>query len=42
MRKKDLITFDYGDSGKTAYFAVKIENGGKQGTWGPLVSALIP
>jgi hypothetical protein len=42
MRKKDLLQFDYGDSGKTAYFAVRIENGGRQGPWGPLVSALIP
>jgi hypothetical protein len=42
MRKKDLIQFDYDDSGKTAYFAVQIENGGKQGPWGPLASALIP
>jgi hypothetical protein len=41
-RKKDLIEFDYGDSGKTAYFAVQIENDGKKGPWGPLVSALIP
>jgi hypothetical protein len=41
-RKKDLIEFDFGDSGKTAYFAVQIENGGKKGPWGPLVSALIP
>ncbi|MHB9293261.1 hypothetical protein Holit_02382 [Hollandina sp. SP2] len=41
-RKKDLIEFDYGDSGKTAYFAVQIENDGKKGNWGPLVSALIP
>jgi hypothetical protein len=37
-----VIEFDYGDSGKTAYFAVQIENEGKKGTWGPLVSALIP
>jgi hypothetical protein len=29
------------DSGKTAYFAVQIENEGKKGPWGPLVSALI-
>jgi hypothetical protein len=42
MRKKDLIEFEFGDSGKTAYFAVQIENGGKQGNWGSLVSALIP
>ena len=41
-RKKDLIDFDFGDSGKTAYFAVQIENEGKKGPWGPLVSALIP
>jgi hypothetical protein len=41
-RKKDLIEFDFGDSGKTAYFAVQIENGGKKGPWGPVVSALIP
>jgi hypothetical protein len=41
-RKKDVIEFDYGDSGKAAYFAVQIENGGKKGPWGPIVSALIP
>jgi hypothetical protein len=41
-RKKDLVEFDFGDSGKTAYFAVIVENGGKQGPAGPLVSALIP
>jgi hypothetical protein len=41
-RKKDVIEFEFGDSGKTAYFAVQIENGGKQGPWGPLVNALIP
>jgi hypothetical protein len=41
-RKKDVIEFDYGDSGKTAYFAVQVENGGKKGPWGPMVSALIP
>jgi hypothetical protein len=41
-RKKDVIEFDFGDSGKTAYFAVQIENEGKKGPWGPLVSALIP
>ena len=42
QRKKDLIEFDYGDSGKTAYFAVQVENGGKKGPWGPMISALIP
>ena len=41
-RKKDVIPFEFGDSGKTAYFAVQIENEGKKGPWGPLVSALIP
>jgi hypothetical protein len=41
-RKKDLIEFDFNDSGKTAYFAVQIENEGKKGPWGPLVSAFIP
>jgi len=41
-RKKDLIDFEFADSGKTAYFAVQIENEGKKGPWGPLVSALIP
>jgi hypothetical protein len=42
QRRKDLVEFDFGDSGKTAYFAVQIENEGKKGPWGPLVSALIP
>jgi hypothetical protein len=41
-RKKDVIAFDYGESGKTAHFAVQVENDGKKGEWGPLVSALIP
>jgi hypothetical protein len=41
-RKKDLIEFGYDDSGKAACFAVQIENEGKKGPWGPLVSALIP
>jgi hypothetical protein len=42
QRKKDLIEFEFGDSGKTVYFAVQIENDGKKGPWGPMVSALIP
>jgi hypothetical protein len=42
QRKRDLIVFDYGDSGKTVYFAVQIENDGKKGSWGPLSFALIP
>jgi hypothetical protein len=41
-RKKDVMEFEFGDSGKTAYFAVQVENDGKKGPWGPLVSALIP
>jgi hypothetical protein len=41
-RKNDLIEFDFGDSGKMVYFAVQVENDGKKGPWGPLVSALIP
>jgi hypothetical protein len=41
-RKKDVVEFEYGDSGKTAYFVVIVENGGKQGPPGPPVSALIP
>ncbi|MDR2185082.1 MAG: hypothetical protein LBO80_05365, partial [Treponema sp.] len=41
-RKKNVIVFDYGDSGKTAYIAVQIENGGKKGPWGPIVPAIIP
>ncbi|MDR1250655.1 MAG: hypothetical protein LBK62_00655 [Treponema sp.] len=42
QRKKDLVEFEFGDSGKTAFFAVQIENDGKKGPWGPLVLALIP
>jgi hypothetical protein len=41
-RKKDVIEFEFGDSGKTVFFAVQIENEGKKGPWGPLVQALIP
>jgi hypothetical protein len=41
-RKKDVIEFAFDDSGKIAHFAVQIENEGKKGPWGPLVSALIP
>ena len=41
-RKKDLMEFAFEDSGKTAYFAVQVENEGKKGPWGPMVSALIP
>jgi hypothetical protein len=41
-RLKDVIQFDYTDSGKTAYIAVQVENGKKKGPWGPIVSAVIP
>jgi hypothetical protein len=41
-RKKDLVSFEYGDSGKTAHFAVQIENDRKKGPWGPMVQAIIP
>jgi hypothetical protein len=41
-RKKDVVEFGYNDSGKTVWFAIQIENGGKKGPWGPLLSALIP
>jgi hypothetical protein len=41
-RKKDLVEFGFNDSGSTAYFAVQIENEGKKGPWGPMISALIP
>jgi hypothetical protein len=41
-RKKDVIEFAFDDSGKTAYFAVQIENEGRKGPWGPITAALIP
>jgi hypothetical protein len=41
-RKKDVIEFEFGDSGKNCFMAVQIENEGRKGPWGPLVSALIP
>jgi hypothetical protein len=34
QRRKDPIEFDFGGSGKTAYFAVQVENDGKKGPWG--------
>jgi hypothetical protein len=40
-RKRDIIAFNFSDHGKAAYFAVQIENEGKKGPWGPMVSALI-
>jgi hypothetical protein len=41
-RKKDVLHFNYEDSGKTAYIAVQIENDGKKGPWGPMISTIIP
>jgi hypothetical protein len=41
-RKKDVIAFEFGDSGKLCYMAVQVENEGRKGPWGPLVNALIP
>jgi hypothetical protein len=41
-RRRDVIEFEFGDSGKTAYMAVQVENDGKKGPWGSMVSALIP
>jgi hypothetical protein len=41
-RKKDVIVFGFGDSGKTASIAVQRENNGVKGEFGPMVSAVIP
>jgi hypothetical protein len=41
-RKKDVIPFEYNDSGKTAFMAVQVENDGKKGPWGPMINAVIP
>ena len=41
-REKGVIAFGFGDSGKTAYIAVQIENNGVKGEFGPMVSAVIP
>jgi hypothetical protein len=41
-RKKDKLEFGYADSGKTAHFAVQIENHGIKGDWGSLTSGLVP
>jgi hypothetical protein len=42
-RKRELIAFEAGDSGKTAYFAIRIGNGNNEyGQWCPLFSAVIP
>ena len=42
-RKKDIINFNPNDSGKTAYFDIRIENGtGEYGPWCPLFHAIVP
>jgi hypothetical protein len=44
-RKKELLLFNFADSGKMVYIAVQIENGnmrGPWGPWGPMVFAMIP
>jgi hypothetical protein len=42
-RKKELLTFEKKDTGKTAVFCLRYENSkGAAGQWGPFVSALIP
>jgi hypothetical protein len=41
-RMKDVMNFPYEDSGKAVYIAVQVENDGKKGPWGPMISALIP
>ena len=42
-RKKDIINFDPTDSGKTAYFDIRIENGtGEYGPWCPMFHAIVP
>jgi hypothetical protein len=42
-RKKETIVFSPEDSGKTAYFRIRIENSkGQSGPWGPMFQAVIP
>jgi hypothetical protein len=41
-RKKDVIEFGYGDSGKAVFIAAQIKNNGLKGAWGPMVQAFIP
>jgi hypothetical protein len=42
-RKKDIVNFEPNDSGKTAYFCIRIENGsGQYGPWCPVFSAIVP
>ncbi|MDR2177056.1 MAG: hypothetical protein LBP20_03320 [Treponema sp.] len=42
-RKKELVSFDASESGMTAWFCARYENGkGEAGKWGPVASAIIP
>jgi hypothetical protein len=42
-RRKDILNFDPADSGKTAFFAIRLENGnGEYGPWCPMFHAIIP
>jgi hypothetical protein len=42
-RRRERFDFDAADSGKTAYFCIRIENAkGEPGPWGTLFSAVIP
>jgi hypothetical protein len=42
-RKKDIINFNPNDSGKTAYFDIRIENvTGEYGPWCPMFHAIVP
>jgi hypothetical protein len=42
-RKKEAVDFDASESGMTAYFCARYENQkGEHGSWGPVVSAIIP
>jgi hypothetical protein len=42
-RKKEITGFDASESGMTAYFCARYENGkGQEGKWGPVASAIIP
>ncbi|MDR2117206.1 MAG: hypothetical protein LBP87_12580 [Planctomycetaceae bacterium] len=42
-RKKELVNFDANESGMKAFFCARYENQkGEYGTWGPVVSIIIP
>jgi hypothetical protein len=42
-RKKEAVGFDAAESGMTACFCARYENGkGQVGKWGPVASAIVP